>query len=103
MTHIILEEMVFLLQLPAEALLSHVLEAPGINEWFEGATEVGNPDALLLALKIREKFSPDSKIFDKLLPNPFSLSKLFASSHLSSLANCLKVILRFIFKYQDLP
>ncbi|CBI35443.3 unnamed protein product, partial [Vitis vinifera] len=77
-------------KLPTEALLSHVLEAPGMNDWFEGATEVGNPDALLLALKIREKNSLDSKIFDKLLPNPFSPSKLFATSHLSSLVNCLK-------------
>lgn len=77
-------------KLPTEALLSHVLEAPGMNDWFEGATEVGNPDALLLALKIREKNSLDSKIFDKLLPNSFSPSKLFATSHLSSLVNCLK-------------
>ena len=92
----------FLLQLLAEVLLSHVLEAPGINDWFEAAAEVGNPDALLLALKIREKISPDSKIFDKLLPNPFSTSKLFAPSHLSSLANCLKVIFRFICKYHEL-
>ena len=100
--HLILDQVVFLLQLPTEALLSHVLEAPGMNDWFEGATEVGNPDALHLALKIREKNSLDSKIFDKLLPNPFSPSKLFATSHLSSLVNCLKVILGFIFKYQVL-
>ncbi|KAG6425009.1 hypothetical protein SASPL_115432 [Salvia splendens] len=42
-------------KLPEEALLKHLLEAPGLQEWFEGATETGNPDALSLALKIQEK------------------------------------------------
>lgn len=77
-------------KLPNEALLNHVLEAPGLHEWFEGSTEVGNPDALLLALKLREKISDDSPIFSKLLPNPFSPSNLFTADHLSSLANCFK-------------
>ncbi|XP_043711070.1 rDNA transcriptional regulator pol5-like [Telopea speciosissima] len=77
-------------QLPAEALLSHVLEAPGLNEWFEGAAEVGNPDALLLALKLREKVSVDNKQFYKLLPFPFSANKLFTTDHLSSLTICFK-------------
>ncbi|KAM7250192.1 hypothetical protein ACFE04_022075 [Oxalis oulophora] len=75
---------------PTEVLLEHVLEAPGIQEWFEEATSVGNPDALLLALKIREKLAVDSTKFGKLLPNPFSPSTLFAADHLSSLVNCLK-------------
>ena len=44
-----------MLQLPSEALLDHILEAPGIPQWFQEAIDVGNPDALLLALKIREK------------------------------------------------
>ncbi|KAH7519011.1 hypothetical protein JRO89_XSUnG0154100 [Xanthoceras sorbifolium] len=77
-------------KLPTDALLSHVLEAPGVHEWFEGADGVGNPDALLLALKIREKVSVDSEKFGKLLPDPFSPSKLFAADHLSYLVNCLK-------------
>ncbi|KAK0588417.1 hypothetical protein LWI29_000672 [Acer saccharum] len=77
-------------KLPADASLSHILEAPGVHEWFEGANEVGNPDALLLALRIREKVYVESKKFGKLLPNPFSPSKLFAAEHLSSLVNCLK-------------
>ncbi|XP_044507401.1 myb-binding protein 1A-like protein [Mangifera indica] len=77
-------------KLPTEALLSHVLEAPGLHEWLEGASEVGNPDALLLALRIQEKVSVDSKKLGKLLPTPFSSSKLFAADHLSSLVNCLK-------------
>ncbi|GMI83744.1 hypothetical protein like AT5G64420 [Hibiscus trionum] len=76
-------------KLPAEALLGHILEAPGIPQWFEEAVDVGNPDALLLALKIHEKTSIDSK-FSKLLPNPFSPGKLFSADYLSSISNCLK-------------
>ncbi|BBH09251.1 DNA polymerase V family [Prunus dulcis] len=77
-------------KLHSEALLNQVLEAPGLHEWLEGAIEVGNPDALLLALKIREKVSADSARFGRLLPDPFTPNKLFAADHLSSLANCLK-------------
>ncbi|KAG4164958.1 hypothetical protein ERO13_A13G049500v2 [Gossypium hirsutum] len=76
-------------KLPAEALLDHILEAPGVPQWFEEAIDVGNPDALLLALKIHEKTSIDSK-FGKLLPNPFCPSKLFSADYLSSISNCLK-------------
>lgn len=82
--------------MPTDAVVSHVLEAPGLHEWFEGANEVGNPDALLLSLRIREKISDDSKKFGKLLPTPFSPRKLFAADHLSSLVNCLKVVFRYI-------
>ncbi|KAK7302610.1 hypothetical protein RJT34_13502 [Clitoria ternatea] len=77
-------------KLPVEVLVNHVLEAPGVQEWFEAATEVGNPDALLLALKIREKIFMGTSIFGKLLPDPFSSSQLFSTNHLSSLSNCLK-------------
>ncbi|CAK9136946.1 unnamed protein product [Ilex paraguariensis] len=77
-------------KLPVEALLNQVLEAPGLQEWFEGATEVGNPDALFLALKMREKISVDSRVFGKLLPYPYCSNGLFSADHLSSLANCLK-------------
>lgn len=85
-----------LLQLPADAFLSHVLEAPGIHEWFEGATDAGNPDALLLALKISEKVSDDIMVFGKLLPSPFNSSKFFSTDHLSSIDNCLKVTFKFV-------
>lgn len=85
------------LQLPTEILLNHVLEAPGLHEWFEGSAEAGNPDALLLALKLRENISVDRPIFGKLLPDPFSPSKLFSANHLSSLANCLKVVFIDVF------
>lgn len=76
-------------KLPSKALLNHLLEAPGLQEWFEGATEVGNPDALLLALKIQDKVPVDYK-FGKLLPSPFSKSALFAADHLSTITGCLK-------------
>lgn len=78
-------------QLPFEALLNHVIKAPGLSEWFEAAAEVGNPDALLLALKVQEKISIDGSMSGKLLPIPFSSSQLFCADHLSSLSNCLKV------------
>lgn len=87
------------LQLPPEALLIHVLEAPGLHEWFEGAIEIGNPDALLLALKIGEKVSVDSARFGKLLPDPFVPNKLFSAEHLSSLANSLKVLFVYAVLY----
>ncbi|CAI8591334.1 unnamed protein product [Vicia faba] len=77
-------------KLPAEALANHINEAPGLDKWFESAAEVGNPDALFLALKVREKVSTDSSIYGKLLPNPFSSSQLFSADHLSFLSNCLK-------------
>ncbi|KAF5206015.1 Dna polymerase v family [Thalictrum thalictroides] len=77
-------------KLPVEALLSQVLEAPGMHDWFQKATDVGNPDALLLALKMREKISGDTEIFRKLLPYPFSPNKMFASDHLSKLIPCFK-------------
>lgn len=84
-----------LLQLPSEAVLTHIIGAPGIAEWFEGATESGNPDALLLALKIHKKIGGSHPTLGRLLPDPFSPSRFFASDHLSSLANCFKVISQF--------
>lgn len=77
-------------KLPEEALLEQVLEAPGLQKWFEGATEVGNPDALLLALKLQEKVSANKYYFGKLLPTPYSPAGFFSALHLSSIANCLK-------------
>ncbi|OVA10779.1 DNA polymerase V [Macleaya cordata] len=72
-------------KLPVDALSSQVLEAPGMIEWFKDATDAGNPEALLLALKMREKISSDNEIFSKLLPYPFSPNKMFTTDHLSSL------------------
>lgn len=80
-----------LFQLPIDALVGHVLEAPGMQKWFDSAAVDGNPDALLLALKMREKISMDSENCSKLLPSPFSPNKLFTVDHLSSLVSCFKV------------
>ncbi|KAL3538735.1 hypothetical protein ACH5RR_002101 [Cinchona calisaya] len=77
-------------KLPVKALLDQVLEAPGLQEWFEGATDTGNPDALLLAVKVRERVGIDREVFGKLLPSEYSASNLFSSEYLSSVANCLK-------------
>ncbi|KAI3913610.1 hypothetical protein MKW92_038254 [Papaver armeniacum] len=77
-------------KLPVAALSSHVVEVPGMMEWFKNATEVGNPEALLLALKLREKISSDSDIFSGLLPQPFGPNKMFTAEHLNSLVPCFK-------------
>ncbi|RZC44084.1 hypothetical protein C5167_037031 [Papaver somniferum] len=76
--------------LPVVALSSHVVEAPGMMEWFKDAMEVGNPEALLLALKLREKISSDIDVFGGLLPQPFSPNKMFTADHLNSLVSCFK-------------
>ncbi|RZC64835.1 hypothetical protein C5167_008530 [Papaver somniferum] len=77
-------------RLPVVALSSHVVEAPGMMEWFKDAMEVGNPEALLLALKLREKISSDIDVFSGLLPQPFSPNKMFTADHLNSLVSCFK-------------
>ncbi|XP_077234059.1 DNA polymerase V family [Tasmannia lanceolata] len=77
-------------KLPFEGLLGQVLGAQGIHEWFQSATQIGNPDALFLALKIREKISIDHGSLCKLLPHPFSPNNLFTADHLSSLIPCFK-------------
>ncbi|KAJ9175014.1 hypothetical protein P3X46_013601 [Hevea brasiliensis] len=74
-------------KLPTDVLLNHILETPGLCEWFDRAIDVGYPDALLLALKIRDKISVDNMVFGNILPYPFSASRLFSSDHLSSLIN----------------
>ena len=77
-----------------EQILNHVVEAPGLSEWFHDAVDAGNPDALLLALKLREKVSVDSLKFGTVLPYPFSPGSFFSSEHLNLLKNCWKVVLR---------
>ncbi|CAN1827436.1 Myb-binding protein 1A [Linum perenne] len=77
-------------KLQVEHVLNHVLEAPGFSEWFSDAVDAGNPDALLLALKLREKVSVDTLKFGKVLPYPFSPSSFFSSEHLNLLNNCWK-------------
>ncbi|KAI3889727.1 hypothetical protein MKX03_007749 [Papaver bracteatum] len=77
-------------KLPVVALSSHVVEAPGMMEWFKDAMEVGNPEALLLALKLREKISSAGDIFGGLLPQPFGPNKMFTADHLNSLVSCFK-------------
>lgn len=76
--------------LPKEAVMSHILDSSGLREWFEGAIIAGNPDALLLALKIQQKIATDSAVFGNLLPHPFSSSRFFTVDHLTLIANCLK-------------
>ncbi|WOL03832.1 hypothetical protein Cni_G12552 [Canna indica] len=77
-------------KLPSEALLTEVLKAPGIQEFFKRAAEVGDPDALYLALKMQERIQVDAEVFGKLLPHPFNAENFFNRDHLLYLANCFK-------------
>ncbi|XP_050209796.1 uncharacterized protein LOC126660371 [Mercurialis annua] len=77
-------------KLPTEAVKEHILQNSTLSKWFEEAMNIGNPDALLLALKLQEKISDDSPMFGDLLPQPFSPSRFFASDNLASIAHCLK-------------
>ncbi|KAK1291181.1 hypothetical protein QJS10_CPB17g02449 [Acorus calamus] len=77
-------------QMPVEALMNQVLEAPGMQQLFEKAVEIGDPDALFLALEIQEKFPTGDQMFHKLLPHPFNANLLFSRDHLSTLISCFK-------------
>ncbi|ERN18095.1 myb-binding protein 1A-like protein [Amborella trichopoda] len=77
-------------KLPAQALSTHVLEASLLKEWFQRATDDGNPDVLLLAMKLQETLSGDDETFSKLWPCPFSPKNLFTIEALTSLVSCFK-------------
>lgn len=80
-----------MLQLPDEAIVSEVLEAPVVQDWFTRAAADGDPDALFLALKLQERTNIQKEIFGTLLPYPFSPDALFSKEHLQSIAACFKV------------
>ncbi|KAJ6819866.1 DNA polymerase V-like isoform X1 [Iris pallida] len=77
-------------KLPLEALPNQVLEALGKHDWFQKASNNGDPDLLFLALKLQERVSIGSEFCGKLLPYPFSSDNLFARDHLLYLAPCFK-------------
>lgn len=79
------------LQLPLEAVMNHVLEVPAIKECFQKAANIGDPDALFLALKLQERVPIESEMSGKLLPSPFSPDTFFTRDHLSNLVPCFKV------------
>ncbi|CAL9079455.1 unnamed protein product [Musa textilis] len=77
-------------KLPLQALPTEVLKASGVHDWFKRAAEVGDPDALYLALKLQEKIQVDDEVFGKLLPHPFTSENFFGRDHLLYLAECFK-------------
>ncbi|XP_072999992.1 rDNA transcriptional regulator pol5 [Typha latifolia] len=77
-------------KLPGEAILTEVIKAPGMHQWMDKAAEVGDPDALLLALKLQERLNVDIELFRKLLPHPFSSDNFFTRDHLSCILPCFK-------------
>jgi DNA polymerase phi len=86
-----------ILQLPEDAVLTEVLEAPGLKDWFERAAQVGDPDALHLALKLQERINTENDVFRNLLPCPFSADKFFTRDHLLFLSPCFKVRLDLLY------
>ncbi|KAJ4757383.1 DNA polymerase V [Rhynchospora pubera] len=77
-------------KLPEEAVLTQVLEAPDLKDWFERAAKFGDPDALFLALKLQERVKAENDVLGNLLPCPFSADKFFARDHLLFLSPCFK-------------
>ncbi|KAJ8465662.1 hypothetical protein OPV22_028214 [Ensete ventricosum] len=77
-------------KLPSQALSTEVLKASGVHDWFKRAAEVGDPDALYLALKLQEKIQVDDEVFGKLLPRPFTSENFFGRDHLLYSADCFK-------------
>ncbi|KAM0933020.1 putative DNA-directed DNA polymerase [Dioscorea sansibarensis] len=77
-------------KLPEEAVPSQVLGAPGMQEWFENATDTGDPDVLFLALKLQERGHLSNGMVGKLLPCPFSSNSFFTRDHLAHLTTCFK-------------
>jgi DNA polymerase phi len=75
-------------QLSDEAIISEVLEAPVVQDWFTGAAAAGDPDALFLALKLQERTNIQKEIFGSLLPYPFSPDTFF-HKRTSSINRCL--------------
>ncbi|XP_020253656.1 DNA polymerase V-like [Asparagus officinalis] len=77
-------------KLPFEAVMNHVLEVPAIKECFQKAANMGDPDALFLALKLQERVPIESEMPGMLLPSPFSPDTFFTRDHLSNLVHCFK-------------
>ncbi|KAG0454807.1 hypothetical protein HPP92_024099 [Vanilla planifolia] len=77
-------------KLPVQALKSHVLLAPGIQEWVQKAAEIGDPDALVLALNLQERVPMDMEYFGNLLPSPFTPENFFSRECLQYLERCFK-------------
>ncbi|KAG6480164.1 hypothetical protein ZIOFF_063642 [Zingiber officinale] len=77
-------------QLSSEVILNEVLKTTVLHDLFERAAEVGDPDALYLALKMQEKIQVDGEVFGKLLPCPFSAESFFSRDYLLYIANCFK-------------
>lgn len=80
----------FTRKLPDQAVLSEAVKSPAVQDWFNKAAGVGDPDALFLALKFQERTNVQRNIFGKLLPYPFSPDKFFTEEHLLSVAACFK-------------
>lgn len=71
-------------------LLNSILEAPLLKDWLQKVPESGNPDALLLALKLHDKLPSEIRNLCKILSHVSNPSDLFTPEHMLRLVPALK-------------
>uniref|UniRef100_A0A0D6QZH6 DNA polymerase V n=1 Tax=Araucaria cunninghamii TaxID=56994 RepID=A0A0D6QZH6_ARACU len=77
-------------RVPRSVLLTNILEAPLLKDWLQKDPGNGNPDALLLALKLYDKLPSEMRNLCKILPPVNSLGDLFTTDHMLLLVSSLK-------------
>eukprot|EP01018_Ginkgo_biloba_P010689 Gb_31883 [translate_table: standard] len=77
-------------RVPTTMLLTGILEAPLLKDWLRKDPDSGNPDSLLLALKLHDKLPLELGNMCKFLPQSCSLNDLFTPEHMLFLVPCLK-------------
>lgn len=71
-------------------LSTGILEAPLLKDWLKKVPESGNPDALLLALKLHDKLPLEMRNLCKMLSHACNPSDLFTPEHMLLLVPALK-------------
>lgn len=71
-------------------LLTSILEAPLLKDWLQKVPESGNPDALLLALKLHDKHPSEIRNLCKMLSHACNPSDLFTPENMLRLVPALK-------------
>lgn len=71
-------------------LLTGILEAPLLKDWLQKVPESGNPEALLLTLKLHDKLPSEMRNLCKMISHAFNPSDLFTPEHMLLLVPALK-------------
>ncbi|XP_059063372.1 uncharacterized protein LOC131044158 isoform X2 [Cryptomeria japonica] len=77
-------------RVPRKVLLTRILKASLLKEWLQKDPVTGNPDALLLALKLFDKLPLEMRNLCKMIPHVCSLSDLFTPDNMLLLVPSLK-------------